>query len=321
MRLGQRRQARVERRVGVVQILEVDELGDERAPLALGDAHARTGRGTSRGRSSRSRSAGRTGTSSTTAAGMPCSCMLPSADRPGVRMVTLIGSTSTWFSARSSKPCHSSLGLQHPGRRARRRLVGHGLGLPDVEPPGALRAASSTPVMARRKPSASSMVSCTSARPAGCSIIAAATSQEAMIPYCGEVEVCIMNASLKRVMSSCCVSPCCTWIIDACDKRGQQLVRRLGGEGDRVRRARRAAPTRSRDSRRRTRGSSRRRTTPRRSAARRLLSPSELLDRVDVVAKAVIGRVGHHHQADLAARFLRERAGGDLLLRSTSGVN
>ena len=26
-------------------------------------------------------------------------------------------------------------------------------------------------------------------------------SHEAMMPYCGEVEVCIMNASLKRVMS------------------------------------------------------------------------------------------------------------------------
>ncbi len=67
------------------------------------------------------------------------------------------------------------------------------------------------------------MVSCTSARPAGCSIIAAATSHDAMMPYCGEVEVCIMKASLKRAMSSRLFSPCCTWIIDACDNAAKSL--------------------------------------------------------------------------------------------------
>jgi hypothetical protein len=77
--------------------------------------------------------------------------------------------------------------------------------------------------MALRKLSASSIVSCTSARPAGCSIIAAATSQEAMMPYCGEVEVCIMNASLKRAMSKVCVSLCWTWIMDACDSAASSL--------------------------------------------------------------------------------------------------
>ena len=43
------------------------------------------------------------------------------------------------------------------------------------------------------------------------------------MPYCGEVEVCIMNASLKRAMSSVCVSPCWTWIIDACDSAASSL--------------------------------------------------------------------------------------------------
>jgi hypothetical protein len=49
----------------------------------------------------------------------------------------------------------------------------------------------STLRMARRKSSASAIDSSTSAVPPGSSIIAAATSQEAMIEYCGEVEVCI----------------------------------------------------------------------------------------------------------------------------------
>jgi hypothetical protein len=49
----------------------------------------------------------------------------------------------------------------------------------------------STLRMARRKSSASRMLSSTSAVPPGASIMAAATSQEAMIEYCGEVEVCI----------------------------------------------------------------------------------------------------------------------------------
>ena len=43
------------------------------------------------------------------------------------------------------------------------------------------------------------------------------------MPYCGEVEVCIMKASLKRVMSSCCVSPCWMWIIEACDSAASSL--------------------------------------------------------------------------------------------------
>ena len=45
--------------------------------------------------------------------------------------------------------------------------------------------------MARRKSSDSWMLSSTSAGPPGASIIAAATSQLAMIAYCGLVLVCI----------------------------------------------------------------------------------------------------------------------------------
>ena len=47
----------------------------------------------------------------TTAAGMPVFCIAPLATMPGVRIVTLIGSTSTWSAARFSKPCHLSFGL------------------------------------------------------------------------------------------------------------------------------------------------------------------------------------------------------------------
>ena len=43
------------------------------------------------------------------------------------------------------------------------------------------------------------------------------------MPYCGEVEVCIMNASLKRAMSSRLFSPCWTWIIEACDRAASSL--------------------------------------------------------------------------------------------------
>ena len=35
----------------------------------------------------------------------------------------------------------------------------------------------------------------------------------------------------------------------------------------------------------------------------------KLLDGIGIVAKAVIGGVGHHHQANLAIRVLGERAG------------
>ena len=116
-------------------------------------------------------------------------------------MVTLIGSTITWSSASPSKPCHASPGVRtHCAASSRRGFrIASGCQTSNHQEPSSCGSIAS---IARRKLSASSIVSCTSARPAGCSIIAAATSQEAMMPYCGEVEVCIMNASLNRVMSS-----------------------------------------------------------------------------------------------------------------------
>ena len=61
------------------------------------------------------------------------------------------------------------------------------------------------------------------------------------MPYCGDVEVCIMNASLKRAMSSCLRFAVLNVDHRRLRQGGEQLVRRLRGEGDRVRRARRAA--------------------------------------------------------------------------------
>src|SRR3546814_15497488 len=64
----------------------------------------------------------------------------------------------------------------------------------------------STLRMARRKSSASAMLSSTSAVPPGGSIMAAATSQEAIMAYCGDVDVCIRYASLNTLRSSLRVS-------------------------------------------------------------------------------------------------------------------
>ena len=68
--------------------------------------------------------------------------------------------------------------------------------------------------MARRKSSASTIDSSTSAVPPGGSIMAAATSQLAMIAYCGLVDVCIRNDSLNRCRSSLrfCESCTSTWL-------------------------------------------------------------------------------------------------------------
>ena len=249
--------------------LKLMQLGDERAPLALGDAH--------REQHEEGVQAGLLDLDAARRQELrrppPRECRapacVPSADRPGredgdldrVDQHVILGEV-----LRTRATCRPASG---PSAACRRPAAW-------PSPRAARRRTTSEPfscfftaVMARRKLSASSIVSCTSARPAGCSIIAAATSQEAMMPYCGEVDVCIMNASLKRVMSSCRVLAVLDVDHRRLRQRGQQLVRRLRGEGDGVRRARRMRRTRWRDSRRRTRGNSRRRTTPRRSAAPR----------------------------------------------------
>ena len=76
----------------------------------------------------------------------------------------------------SARPMPSSTSLSGP------QTLNHQSSLPY---------SSSTLRMARRKSSASRMLSSTSAVPPGGSIMAAATSQLAMIAYCGLVEVCI----------------------------------------------------------------------------------------------------------------------------------
>ncbi|MNT19821.1 hypothetical protein D3C72_1550990 [compost metagenome] len=130
----------------------------------------------------------------TMAAGMPRSLNSPSTSRPGVMMVALIGSSRLKPSARSPKPCQRSLALSiHSSRSPMPSSISasgpHTLNhqspfLPSSYSPSTLR-------MARRKSIASWMLSSTSAVPPGASIIAAATSHEAMIEYCGLVEVCI----------------------------------------------------------------------------------------------------------------------------------
>ena len=52
--------------------------------------------------------------------------------------------------------------------------------------------------------------------------MAALTSLEAMMAYWGEVEACIMNASLKRLCSMG-LRPSRTWIMDAWDSAANSL--------------------------------------------------------------------------------------------------
>ena len=65
--------------------------------------------------------------------------------------------------------------------------------------------------------------SSTSAVPPGGSIIAADTSHDAMIAYCGDVDVCMRYASLKIGRSSFRVSEFCTMICDACEMPASSL--------------------------------------------------------------------------------------------------
>ncbi|CFO30463.1 Uncharacterised protein [Bordetella pertussis] len=127
----------------------------------------------------------------TSAAGMPLSPKLPDMSRPGVMMVALIGSSMLKPGARSPKPCQwspdsSTQSSRWPMPSGARRLGPHTLNhqssLPNSE---------ATLRMARRKSMASRMLSSTRAVPPGGSIMAAATSHDAMIAYCGEVDVCI----------------------------------------------------------------------------------------------------------------------------------
>jgi hypothetical protein len=78
-------------------------------------------------------------------------------------------------------------------------------------------------IMARRNSSASVRDSSTRAVPPGRSIMAAATSQDAMIAYCGLVEVYMRKASLKTCSSRSVRSESCTRICEACDRPASSL--------------------------------------------------------------------------------------------------
>ena len=86
-----------------------------------------------------------------------------------------------------------------------------------------LRSASARPTrsIALRKSIASRMHSSVSAGPAS-AIIFADTSVEAMMLYCGEVDVYIMNDSLKSAGSTG-IRPGRMWIIDACESAASSL--------------------------------------------------------------------------------------------------
>ncbi|MNZ87354.1 hypothetical protein D3C78_1062070 [compost metagenome] len=75
--------------------------------------------------------------------------------------------------------------------------------------------------MAWRKAMASPIDSSVRYSPAS-SIIFAETSMEAMMLYCGEVEVCIMKASLNSAGLTGTL-PERMWIIEACDSAASSL--------------------------------------------------------------------------------------------------
>jgi hypothetical protein len=126
----------------------------------------------------------------TIAAGMPVFANLPLTSSPGVMIVLLIGSSRLKPGARSPKPCHLSPAFSSQSS-ARPMPSGANLSGPQTLNHQSRPYSLSTLRIARRKSSASAMLSSTSAVPPGASIIAAATSQLAMIAYCGLVLVCI----------------------------------------------------------------------------------------------------------------------------------
>ena len=115
--------------------------------------------------------------------------------------VALIGSRMLKPGARLPKPCHLSLARSSQSSRLPMPSGASRSG-PQTLNHQSLPHSSSTLRIARRKSSASMIDSSTSAVPPGGSIIAADTSHDAMIAYCGEVDVCIRYASLKMWRSS-----------------------------------------------------------------------------------------------------------------------
>ena len=110
---------------------------------------------------------------------------------PGVMIVHLIGSSRLKPSARSPKPCHFSPAFSTQSRLWPMPSAASLSGPQTLNHQSSSPNSLSTLRIARRKSSDSWMLSSTSAVPPGGSIIAAATSQLAMMAYCGLVLVCI----------------------------------------------------------------------------------------------------------------------------------
>ena len=139
----------------------------------------------------------------TTDAGIPSSLNSPDKFNPGVTIVAFIGSSILKLSWTEPNPCQSSLGLNNhcslcvmPSLSGSMSFGPHTLNH-QFPSPNSL----STFRIARRKSRASIIDSSTNAFPPGGSIIAAATSREAIIEYWGLVEECIRYASLKTLWS------------------------------------------------------------------------------------------------------------------------
>ena len=159
----------------------------------------------------------------TIAAGIPMSsAKSPPTSNPGVIIVAFIGSSILNPSETSPKPCQRSSAFNIHESRSSMPSSDKSSG-PQTLNHQSLPHSSSIFRIARRKSNASAIDSSTNAVPPGCSIIAAATSQEAIIEYCGEVDVCIKYASLKASRSNFCCWESCTKICDAWLKPASNL--------------------------------------------------------------------------------------------------
>ena len=158
----------------------------------------------------------------TIAAGMPLSSKLPFRFKPGVMTVALIGSSMLKPAANLPNPCHLSPTFSIQSSREPMPSSAMFSG-PQTLNHQSWPNSSSTLRIARRKSIASAMLSSTRALPPGGSIIAAATSHEAMMAYCGEVEVCIKYASLNTWLLSLRFCGSRTRICEACDRPASSL--------------------------------------------------------------------------------------------------
>src|SRR5699024_1001845 len=127
----------------------------------------------------------------TNAAGIPVSAKVPEISKPGVTTVALMGSSILKPSANSPKPCHASLDSSNQSSWQPMPSLTKWSGPQTLNHQSSAPNSDSTLRIARRKFRASLMDSSTNAVPPGGSIMAAATSHDAMMAYWGEVEVCM----------------------------------------------------------------------------------------------------------------------------------